>query len=166
VTEKTNQLAVLMLALEFMLSTSEPTRVVQDTIAKIRAKMTILHRNEPLLYETADALKDKNYKLAWNNTKGIEDAVDIRYVSLGSMILLLTDKLPKKYLNKFIGSKQLEKCIDSYMFSKSQDDKEFQMEFEANKLVKEYLSLLGYKPDVLLKRKLFTLKQNKIIEDG
>ena len=147
------ELACIMLAQELMMSTKKPTKNVQDCIFKIKTKMTSIYRNQREFYDEADKLKDKAYKEAWIATAEDDEMEKTRYVSIGTTVMLLLDVVNPRYLHRFAGKRVIERAIESYLGAKSYAEKEYEMEFEADKLAIEFIKRVGFEP-----RKRFKLK--------
>ena len=159
-TNREKQIMKLMLIYQYLYMTKQPTSIVSKAISTLKRSINKIKKYESDLFNKLHKEQMSIYKQAWQNTFGD----DGKTLSMGTFIQVLYESCDKKVFNKWIGSKVMEKVIDSYFFAKTIEGKEYETEQTARNLAEEILNLLGEPVENKLKTKFTILAQNKIIE--
>jgi len=155
-------LAKLILVYQWLYSTDKPTRPVSSLTTKLKKKFAVIMSNQKEMFMKNVRYQDEIYAQAWAKTMSDNDD---KLVSLGLMIGRVVETIDDKVLAKYAGLKVFEKAIDSYYFAKNSHLDDADLEEQATILVDSILEGFdGKKKDMKVKRMLFNVNNNRIIE--
>jgi len=161
---KVNNLAKLFIIYQLFYMTSDRTRVVNDVLKSLKKNLRKVLFHDESTYREAEKLQNKLYDQAWRNsfTEGTKQIIEV-----GTVATILFESIDTSFSSKFIGTKKMEKALDSYYFAGKSKEDAVEVESRSIMFANNIIELFDDKQELTpFQRKMIIAKQNHIIDKG